>query len=133
MPQKWSNSPFRVITDVMSVFEAYSFRAFGCSFLIWLSGCFYTRILVVMIYYYGLGRIESMFSFLISLMTDLVKDTKLGILGGSHVLLSTLFIVLLFTNELGLLPYCFRIRSHLVFSMSFGLSIWGGLVLSRLF
>lgn len=62
----------------------------------------------------------------------MVARSKLVVLRGSHVLLVSLFIFLLFCNWVGLLPFVMGVRSHLVFRMSFGLSFWLRLVFSSL-
>jgi ATP synthase subunit 6 len=44
--------------------------------------------------------------------------------------LSSLFLLLVFVNLLGLNPYSLRISSHLIFTLSFGLPLWISIILS---
>jgi len=49
---------------------------------------------------------------------------------GFDRLLSSLFLFIIIVNFLGLIPYIFRISSHLVFRLAFGLPIWLCLIIS---
>lgn len=54
-------------------------------------------------------------------------------LKGFPSLLVSLFILLVFTNFRGILPYVFRLSSHLLFTLVLGLPLWLGLILSGVF
>lgn len=126
------SSSFRMMIDVISVFDATTFTMADYRFLVWVGRFFYMLILVGMVYWYRVGRLEAVFGRLVSLPLGMVKESKMGILGGSHLIIPCLFITLLGVNVVGLLPYSFRVRSHLVFRINFGLSFWLGLIMSRL-
>lgn len=49
---------------------------------------------------------------------------------GFNRFLAALFIFIIRVNFLGLIPYIFRVSSHLVFSLTFGLPIWLRIVIS---
>lgn len=68
---------------------------------------------------------------LLTLALDLVRGSKLAVLGGSHLLMRRLFIIILINNLVGILPYTLRTRSHLVYTIRFALPFWSGLVISR--
>lgn len=52
-------------------------------------------------------------------------------LKGFRSLVISIFILLIVVNLLGLLPYRFRYRSHMVFRLIFGLPLWFRLIISR--
>lgn len=54
------------------------------------------------------------------LVFRVVRGSKVSVIGGGGLALSSLFIILLFCNVRGLVPFVARSRSHLVFSLSFG-------------
>ena len=47
--------------------------------------------------------------------------------------MTTLIIIFLYTNLIGLIPYVFRISSHLILPLTIGLPLWLALIMSRLF
>lgn len=75
-------------------------------------------------------RVGGLEEFLAVSLT-MVRKSTLGALGGSHLLLGRLFLVILMCNVTGIVPYTLRVRSHLVYSVRFALPFWLGLVLSR--
>uniref|UniRef100_A0AAU8L1B2 ATP synthase subunit a n=1 Tax=Polychaeta sp. TaxID=3061522 RepID=A0AAU8L1B2_9ANNE len=57
---------------------------------------------------------------------------------GTHLksftsILSSLFIILVITNMYGLIPYSFSISSHLIFTLTLGLTLWLSLIMSSVF
>lgn len=53
-------------------------------------------------------------------------------LKGLSSLVSPLFIFVIFTNFIGLIPYIFRASSHLLFTLSLALPLWLSLIISAL-
>jgi len=51
-------------------------------------------------------------------------------LKGFDRILTSLFIFIIIINLAGLIPYIFRVSSHLVFRLAFGLPIWFSLIIS---
>nr|QLY90088.1 ATP synthase F0 subunit 6 [Ylodes simulans] len=49
---------------------------------------------------------------------------KLSNLNGNSIIFITLFFFLFYNNFMGLMPYIFTATSHMVFTFSFGLTIW---------
>lgn len=54
-------------------------------------------------------------------------------LKGFPSILVSLFVLLIFTNFSGILPYVFSLSSHLLFTLVLGLPLWLGLILSGVF
>ena len=67
-----------------------------------------------------------------SIIFDQTKRTFGYNLKGMSSILAPLFSFLIMINLLGLLPYVFSYSSHLVFTLSFGLPLWLGLIISRI-
>ena len=54
-------------------------------------------------------------------------------LKGFPSILVSLFLLLIFTNFRGILPYVFSLSSHLLFTLVLGMPLWLGLILSGIF
>ena len=77
------------------------------------------------------GFISYAFSYPMGLMFE-QRGRTFGIhLKGFTSIISALFLVILSSNLLGLLPYGFGYSRHIVFSLCFGLPMWFSLILSR--
>ncbi|MES9964013.1 MAG: F0F1 ATP synthase subunit A [Candidatus Sedimenticola sp. 20ELBAFRAG] len=72
------------------------------------------------------------FSGACDVLSRTVRGAKIRAIGGSYLVVTSLFLLILFINLVGLLPYTFRVRSHIVFVLTFGFSFWFGLVSSRI-
>ena len=69
---------------------------------------------------------------IISNISDQAHRT-IGIhLKGFNSILTPLFIIIIFSNLLGLIPYVFRTTRHLLFTLSLGLPLWIILILSAI-
>lgn len=68
----------------------------------------------------------------LGLVEDIFKGSKISVIRGGNLLLSSLFFILFLCNVTGLIPFVIRVSSHLVFRMCFGLRFWLTLVLSSL-
>lgn len=126
------SSSFSIMADMMSIFDASTFTKVDSRFLVWVSRFFYLLILVGVVYWHLVGRLEAVFDVLVGMPLGIVRRSKLKVFGGSYLMIVCLFIILIGVDIVGLLPYSFSVRSHLVFRISFGLSFWVRLVLSRL-
>lgn len=51
-------------------------------------------------------------------------------LKGIRSLVTPLFTIVIFINLFGLIPYIFRLSSHLIFTLRFGLPLWLSIILS---
>lgn len=84
------------------------------------------------IFWFKDGRGLSILGQIVSIPFRIVNRSKIGIFGRSHLVLCTLFFTIFGINLIGRIPYSLRVRSHLVFRLSFGVPFWLGLVLSSL-
>ncbi|MEW8611479.1 MAG: F0F1 ATP synthase subunit A [Candidatus Thiodiazotropha sp.] len=88
---------------------------------------FFVSFMVIMGNSRWVGGLEN----LLEVPLKIVRGSKLGLLGGSCLLLRSLFVSMLVSNLVGLFPYTISIRSHLVFSMRFAFPFWSSLIMSR--
>lgn len=72
--------------------------------------------------------------WLISLFGSIIEEqtsrTFYSHIKGSASILASLFIIIIVLNFRGILPYIFRTTSHLLFSLSLGLPMWIGIIIS---
>lgn len=116
----------------MSIFDASTCRVVELRGLVWFGNFFYVVLFMGISYFVYEGRAVTLFKIFVSLPGSMVKESKLRVLGGRSLGLKSLFITIFFVNITGLVPYVIRVRSHIVFSLCFGLRFWFSLVLSRL-
>jgi len=60
-----------------------------------------------------------------------IKKTKLTNLKRLAVIIVSVLTIILYTNILGILPYIFRMSSHIIITISLGLPLWILLIISR--
>lgn len=58
-----------------------------------------------------------------------VIRTQIKHIGGATLIITSLFLILIILNLLGLLPYVFRITRHLILTLTLGLPLWIRLIL----
>nr|QGZ09965.1 ATP synthase F0 subunit 6 [Eisenia nana] len=64
-----------------------------------------------------------------TIFTQLTRTSGLFLKGFSSIL-SSVFILLILINLMGLVPYTFSSSSHLIFTLTFGFPIWMSLIMS---
>nr|YP_010481480.1 ATP synthase F0 subunit 6 [Drawida ghilarovi]UIX22932.1 ATP synthase F0 subunit 6 [Drawida ghilarovi]UIX22945.1 ATP synthase F0 subunit 6 [Drawida ghilarovi] len=52
---------------------------------------------------------------------------------GMSLIISFIFLLIIFINLMGLIPYTFSTSSHLIFTLSFGFPVWMSFILSSFF
>lgn len=117
--------------DAISVFETFTYGGKRLRFFVW-AGSFVCMGLFGWYYLIKGGRMGSFMGFVYIVSLCTVRRSKLGMFGGFGLLLCTLFIIILFANVLGTLPYVLSMRSHFVFRSVFAFCFWFGLVFSSL-
>nr|QGZ09952.1 ATP synthase F0 subunit 6 [Eisenia nordenskioldi nordenskioldi] len=66
-----------------------------------------------------------------TIFTQLTRTSGIHLKGFSSIL-SSIFILLIAVNLMGLVPYTFSSSSHLIFTLTFGLPMWLSLIISSL-
>nr|QGZ09991.1 ATP synthase F0 subunit 6 [Eisenia nordenskioldi nordenskioldi] len=64
-----------------------------------------------------------------TIFTQLTRTSGIHLKGFSSIL-SSIFILLIAVNLMGLVPYTFSSSSHLIFTLTFGLPMWMSLIMS---
>lgn len=121
-----------MFADVMSVFDSLTYSKVSYSVLVWGGSFLYLALFMGIVFWFKDGRGLSVLGQIVSVPLRIVYSSKIGIFGGSHLVLCTLFLTIFSINLIGRVPYSLRVRSHLVFRLSFGVPFWLGLVLSSL-
>lgn len=120
-----------MIPDIFSSFDPYMFNTLFPSNSVFIV----TNTLLILIIqssYWVLNSRTSAFKSPIrdTIFTQLSR-TSTTFLKGLSTPLSTIFVMLVIINLIGLIPYIFRTSSHLVFTLSLGFPIWLRLIISR--
>lgn len=121
-----------MFVDVMSVFETFTYGKSSYRFFVWAGNFLYFRVFLGVVYWYANGRMESLVRAVFEVPISMVRLSKLGIFGGSYLIMSRLFVGVLFVNVVGTIPYVLRMSSHFVYRLRFAFPFWFGLVSSRL-
>nr|YP_010688217.1 ATP synthase F0 subunit 6 [Pillucina pisidium (Dunker, 1860)]WBR65411.1 ATP synthase F0 subunit 6 [Pillucina pisidium (Dunker, 1860)] len=121
-----------MMSDVMSVFDVFTYGFINMGVAVWFCNFMVVAVLVSLIYFCEMGRVSIIMKFSSELVYSVVSSSKLSIMGGGGLMINSLFTFLLFCNVSGLLPFVASSSSHLIFSVSFGFSMWFGLVMSSL-
>ena len=77
------------------------------------------------------SRASAPASILYQVIYSQLSRTQTTLLKGIRLIVSSIFILIIIINLLGLLPYMLRSSRHLAFTLTIGLPIWISLVLSR--
>lgn len=119
-----------MIADIFSVFDDQNGVFLGSFFLVWgLSAL--SLFFISSKVWASNSRWEVVRFFLKDIIFSLISRTKGRNLGGFSLIVSRLFCIIIIFNVVGLLPYVFRVTSHLVFSFVFAAPLWAGLLLRR--
>nr|AOV83577.1 ATP synthasa subunit 6 [Phasianella australis] len=121
-----------VLVDIFSSFDDHNFVFMSFYVLMWLFSlsvlfCFNMK------YWVGMSRWSYLFNLPKSIMmSQLMRSFGLK-LGGFVNVVASLFLLLIFLNLMGLIPYVFSVTTHLAFSLSLGLPFWLSLIISGSF
>nr|AAR13387.1 ATP synthase F0 subunit 6 [Phoronis architecta] len=120
-----------MMADIFSVFDDQNGTFLGLTMFVWtLSGL--SLFLVLSKFWLSSSRLESLYFSVKGITQELIIRTKGKDLGGFNLMISSLFMMIIIFNLLGLIPYMFSITSHLVFSFCLALPLWLSLLLSSL-
>ena len=121
-----------MIVDIFSSFDPHIsvlYRIFPYGF--------WVIIIVVLsllgyVYWIRYNRFFILVTYFLDLIFSQNRQTFCIHLKGFSRLVIIIFIIIIRVNFLGLLPYRFSYRSHIVYSLIYGLPLWAILVISRL-
>nr|QNV11848.1 ATP synthase F0 subunit 6 [Theromyzon tessulatum] len=78
------------------------------------------------------NRLNSLLSYPMNLIYNQLSRTKSTNLKGFTIIVTILFILIIFINLTGMIPYSFSISSHLILTLSLGLPLWMTIISSSL-
>lgn len=91
-----------------------------------------TSILVLLLSIFPINyRLSTIYLSTIDVMFLQLGRTTSASLKGLSILVASTFIIIIILNLMGLIPYCFRLSSHLIITLSLGLPLWFSLIRSR--
>jgi len=119
-----------MIPDIFSSFDPIIFK----SWIPTITGLIISNLIILLLLKSSLSpwtcRIPAtLFPIKETIVSQLLR-TQSRILKGITLIISTLFTFIILTNLLGMNPYIFRLSRHLIITLSLGLPLWLGLILS---
>lgn len=119
------------MVDVLSRFDPVSFSGWFIDFFVWFLPFIFVFIIRGLYYWVGGSIGDVIFNFFFNVINNMVRNSRLGFLGGSRLMTRRLFLLLLFVGVFGLMPFIPNIRGNGGFVVIIGLGFWLGIVLSR--
>lgn len=120
-----------MLIDIFSSFDSYEFNSFSLvkNPILLISIIILVLILISSIWL-PRNRINSSIIPIINLIFNQLGRTKRTNIKGYRIIVSILFILIIFINLIGIIPYSFRISTHLILTLSLGLPIWLSIISS---
>lgn len=120
-----------MIPDIFSSFDPFIFNTLTPSNRIFLT----INVLLILFIQSTFWLINTQKSAFINEISQLIftqlSRTNTVSLKGLRSIVTSIFIVVILINLLGLIPYIFRTSRHLIFTLTIGLPVWLRIVLSR--
>lgn len=120
-----------MIFDIFSSFDPSCSKSFIPTTSIFLLLNIIAIINILIILYLHPNRTSRSQSDLLNTIISQLIRTSSKSLKGFSAITSSLFILIVLINLMGILPYTFSLSSHLIFTLSLGIPIWLRLILSR--
>jgi len=119
-----------MLTDIFSSFDPYMFNTLFPENSLFLL----TNVIIVLLIQSTFWSLNSRTSSIKSPIKEIIY-TQISRTSGKNLKrfsssLTSIFIILIIVNLIGLIPYTFSTSRHLIFTMSLGLPIWLRLILS---
>nr|WGH14686.1 ATP synthase subunit 6 [Dendrobaena tellermanica] len=119
-----------MMTDIFSSFDPFMFNTLFPTNTIFLITNIMILLLIQSSFWILNSRSVSFNTPIKTIMLAQLSRTSSYTLKGLSSFLSSIFILLILVNLLGLIPYIFSTSSHLIFTLSLGLPIWLSLIMS---
>nr|ALQ78782.1 ATP synthase F0 subunit 6 [Glycera dibranchiata] len=101
------------------------------SLMFWILS-FITIMLIHSTFWLSPSPIMWTFSFPLEIMSSQTNRTSGSHIKGFSSFITSLFMLIIMINFMGLLPYTFSFSSHLIFTLSFGIPLWLSLIISSM-
>lgn len=124
-----------MLIDIFSSFDSYQFNSFS-SFNKTINTIIITIPLIILLIsitsiWPSISRIPSIIIQPLYVIFEQNIRTKRKVLKGYSITTTSLFIIIIALNLIGLIAYSFSITSHLIFTLIFGLPLWLTSITSR--
>lgn len=119
-----------MIIDIFSSFDPASFISLNKSSSILLTTSIIIILLIQLPFWSINNRISSASYITNSIIYNQLSNTYRNSLKGTITTITPLFSSIILINLVGLNPYSFRLSSHLIFTLTFGLPLWISFILS---
>lgn len=119
-------------TDIFSAFDPATRSIFSISGPTFIAICVFLIVTLKADIWINRPQKTWVFTIASDVMVNQVNRTTAKHIKGSSSILTPLFVILILTNLIGLLPYSFRISSHIIFSFSLGIPLWFIIILSAI-
>nr|QNZ88941.1 ATP synthase F0 subunit 6 [Hemiclepsis yangtzenensis] len=122
-----------MLMDIFSSFDSYEFNSFSLlKNTLLLSSMIYLFSLLLTSLWMKNNRMNSMLTYPINLMFNQLARTQSTKIKGYTIIITSLFILFIFTNLTGMIPYSFSISTHLILTLSLGLPLWMTIISSSI-
>lgn len=118
-----------MIVDIFSSFDPATSSLYCSSPLLFWSTSFIIFSIISSSIWASTSRISWPLFLSVNIINDQSSRTFISHIKGFPIIISSLFILLISINLLGLVPYVFRLTGHLLFTLSFGLPLWLALII----
>nr|YP_010584250.1 ATP synthase F0 subunit 6 [Theromyzon tessulatum]UZT67739.1 ATP synthase F0 subunit 6 [Theromyzon tessulatum] len=119
--------------DIFSSFDSYEFNSYpSIKNPIMLSMMIIMFTVLISSLWIKYNRLNSLLSYPMNLIYNQLSRTKSTNLKGFTIIVTILFILIIFINLTGMIPYSFSISSHLILTLSLGLPLWMTIISSSL-
>nr|CVK87379.1 ATP synthase F0 subunit a [Placobdella parasitica] len=122
-----------MLMDIFSSFDSYEFNSiYFLSNNIILSTMIILFLAMFTSCWLSNNRMNSLILPPLNLMFNQLSRTKSFLIKGYDVIISSLFLMLIMVNLMGMIPFVMSISTHLIFTLSLGLTLWVSVILSSI-
>nr|YP_009255788.1 ATP synthase F0 subunit 6 [Placobdella lamothei]CVK87351.1 ATP synthase F0 subunit a [Placobdella lamothei] len=122
-----------MLMDIFSSFDSYEFNSISIitnnmvlSCMVILFSSLFTCC------WLSNNRMNVLMIYPTKLIFNQLTRTKSTLIKGYNVIIVPLFLLLIVANLMGMVPYTMSISTHLIFTLSLGLTLWATVILSSL-
>nr|YP_010577098.1 ATP synthase F0 subunit 6 [Amphitretus pelagicus]UZN92544.1 ATP synthase F0 subunit 6 [Amphitretus pelagicus] len=115
--------------DIFSSFDDHNSTIFNLHFITWIISI-WSLFYIHSTYWISTSMMNSMLSLPNFIINIQITRSFSNYMGGFSLIISSLFLMIINFNLMGLIPYAFSMTSHLVMSFSLSLPLWLSLILS---
>ena len=119
-----------MIPDIFSSFDSFAYSSFIPLNSIFLSINTFILLIISSSIWVKMSRKINSLNPITTLIISQLRRTTIIKIKGYNSIITTLFILIIIINLLGLIPYLFSSSSHLIFTLTFGLPLWLRIIIS---